>query len=85
MGVKTCNREDCYNIMCDTYVSNVGYICRECKNEFKTYLNKHNITPETDSKIIVELKKFMDTSKDSYTDGTPISVDDFFKQNTDNE
>ena len=33
MGVLTCGREDCGNIMCDRYSSQHGYICRECFEE----------------------------------------------------
>ena len=33
MGVMTCNRNGCENIMCDYYSQKYGYICYECFNE----------------------------------------------------
>ena len=38
MGVKSCSRKNCENIMCDTYIDNIGYICDECQKEFIDYL-----------------------------------------------
>lgn len=33
MGVMTCRRNGCDNIMCDRYSSEYGYICHECFDE----------------------------------------------------
>ena len=33
MGVMTCNRRGCNNIMCDRYSDEYGYICSECFEE----------------------------------------------------
>ena len=33
MGVLSCNREECTNIMCDRYSHVYGYICNECFEE----------------------------------------------------
>ena len=44
MGVMSCHRRDCENIMCDTYVQGAGYICWECKKEFKEYLENEGKT-----------------------------------------
>jgi hypothetical protein len=82
MGVMSCFRKDCDNVMCDTYVQSVGYVCRDCISEFKKYLEQNNLNPTTEGKISEELKKFMDTSKDTYVDGKEISVDDFFNERT---
>ena len=38
MGVMSCSRNNCDNIMCDTHIYDVGYICWECQKEFKEYL-----------------------------------------------
>jgi len=82
MGVMSCSRNDCDNILCDTYVQSIGYICYECKSEFKEYLKKNGLNPTSERQINNELEKFMDTSKDSYTDGNEIAVDYFFDQRT---
>lgn len=82
MGVMSCSRKDCDNIMCDTYVIKVGYVCNECKREFKDYLDKNNLDPNTEGQITVELLKFMATGKDTYIEGKLISVDDFFNEHT---
>lgn len=82
MGVLPCNRKDCENIMCDTYISDVGYVCWECRNEFYKYLEKENINPTTEGQIKRELQKFMATTKDDYKEGETISVSDFFSNHT---
>jgi len=33
MGVLSCNRYGCSDIMCERYSYNYGYICRECFDE----------------------------------------------------
>lgn len=44
MGVMSCSRNTCDNIMCDTYVDgDVGYVFNECQQEFKEYLSKEGI------------------------------------------
>lgn len=79
MGVMSCYRSECPSIMCDTYVDGVGYVCRGCQDEFKDYLKANNTTVVTDMDIKRELEKFMETDKDSFTEGNEISVDDFFE------
>lgn len=34
MGIKQCNKKDCKNIMCDTYISDFGYLCDKHFNDF---------------------------------------------------
>jgi hypothetical protein len=79
MGVMSCSRKECDNIMCDTYVDSVGYICNDCKSEFKEYLQKEGLNPKTEGQITKEIEKFMATSKDSYIDGNETSIDEFFE------
>jgi hypothetical protein len=81
MGVKSCSREDCPNIMCDTYINSIGYICFERQNEFKEYLKKYNIELTTEGEIMDELKKFINTPKDKYKT-KETTVNDFFKERT---
>lgn len=82
MGVMSCSRKNCENIMCDTCVESVGYICSECQSEFKQYLEKNNLNPRTEGEINRELQTFMATPKDSYIDGNETSVEDFFNERT---
>jgi len=82
MSVLSCSREDCDNIMCDTYVQSVGYICYECKSEFKNYLQQKGLNPKTEGQIRRELAIFMDTPKDTYVEGNETTIDEFFNENT---
>ncbi len=66
--------------MCDTYVNSVGYVCRECQNEFKEYLESQGKTDLTEGEIKRELEGFMSTEKDSYVQGDKMDIDDFFNQ-----
>lgn len=82
MGVMSCSKRGCDNIMCDTYVNDIGYICYSCKEEFKTYLNKENIKAETAGEIRKVLETFMKIRKDYYTSGNEMSIDEFFESYT---
>lgn len=33
MGVMSCSRKNCENIMCDRYSTGAGYICNDCFDE----------------------------------------------------
>lgn len=77
MGVMSCSRKDCDNIMCDIYVESIGYICYDCKSEFKDYLQKNGLNPKTEGHIKKELEKFMATSKEQCNE---ITVNDFFNE-----
>ena len=78
----SCSGENCSDIMCDTYIDDVGYVCSDCQREFKEYLEKENKSPKTEGQIKKELKVFMDTEKDYYTEGKEIAIDEFFSSNT---
>ena len=62
MGVLACDRRGCDNIMCDTYIPTVGYICNECKEEF-IGTTEHTMT---DAGIMYALTVFMDQYKNPY-------------------
>lgn len=79
MGVMSCNRPKCENIMCHTYIDSVGYICYECENEFKEYIEKIEDKPYTEHSIRRELKKFMETEKDTFSEGKEMDVNQFFQ------
>ena len=77
----TCHKKGCDNIMCDTYIPTVGYICSECKEQFKMWLQGQ--TPlylESNSFILDKFKEFMDIEKESTQILNNVSdvVDDFF-------
>ena len=81
MGVMSCSKRNCDNIMCDTYVNHIGYICDNCKNEFKSWLYLQ--TPlylDSDSFIKEKLSEFMDLDTESnLSKDIDNSVDKFFK------
>ena len=82
MGVMACSRRSCERIMCDTYISSIGYICEDCQEEFKNYMaNKHIDTEYTEHEIVHELTEFMDTDKGTF-DTKSMSVDAFFDNHT---
>lgn len=80
MGVKACSRKECDNIMCDIYIPEIGYICHECKNEFKDYLKTIDKTYTWEGSIKRALIAFMETYKDKYLKGEKIDIDEFFKR-----
>lgn len=86
MGVLNCSRRCCDNIMCNTYVRSVGYVCDDCQEEFKEYLLQENISLHNDYSINKELEKFMDTDKGSFSkkNKTEMDVNEFFRMNTRN-
>jgi hypothetical protein len=53
MGVKSCSRRGCDDIMCGIYSTETGYICGECKIE----LEEFNPTS------VQDVKDFMDSEK----------------------
>lgn len=81
MGVMTCNKRGCDNILCDTYVQSVGYVCSECKEQFKRWLQGQ--TPlylDSNSFILYKFDEFMQTEKGNTQILSDVSdvVDDFF-------
>lgn len=83
MGVMSCSRYRCDNILCNTYVpGEIGYICEECQKEFKKYLDREGIKVTTIEEIRIALTAFLETQKGSYDKEIGISVEDFFKNYT---
>ncbi len=82
MGVLSCSRRGCDNIMCDTCVQGIGYICWDCQDEFKLYVSSHCMHIETDEEITRVLSEFMETNEGSYDNQSSDAIDDFFKANT---
>lgn len=83
MSVLSCSRNGCNNIMCDTYVDGVGYICNSCQHEFKHYVMKkltHDFPSDLELKLL--LMVFIETDGESYLVETSNCVDMFFRQYT---
>ncbi len=79
MGVRGCFRRGCDNIMTDTYISGIGYICYDCQKEFKQYLERNSIENTSEQQLLEILEKFMNLSKSS---SEIIDIDEFFNKNT---
>lgn len=83
MGVMTCARYRCDNILCRTYIRSIGYICRECQQEFKNYLpTQRDIILDSESQIIKALQKFINIPQGSCDNIPSINIDEFFKSHT---
>lgn len=83
MSVGLCNGECCKNSMRETFVPEIGFICFECKEEFKEYLEQyHNDEILTSYKMITHLKRFMNTVKKTFSKSEETTVDDFFGKYT---
>lgn len=80
MGVMGCYRPGCDGIMCDVYVSDVGYVCWECEKEFTEYIEMNFGEPMTEGEIKRELQKFMSTRKGQFEQGKEINIYDFFNE-----
>jgi len=80
MGVMSCSRPGCENIMCDTCIPKIGYVCFDCQKEFKNYLESQNKTELTETQITNELKEFMHTTKGQFEPGPKIQVTEFFNK-----
>jgi len=78
MGVMNCSRKDCNEIMCQTYIPSVGYICGDCKFEFENNLNEVCMT---EIEFIEELKTFIEKPKDCF-DNRGITSYEFFNKYT---
>ena len=82
MSVMTCIKRDCWNIMCDTYVPLIGYICPDCQREFKEWLEESPlVVQETEDDLRDALEHWVTLSK-RLTNPNKISVNEFFAQHT---
>jgi len=71
MGIMSCSRKKCENIMCDVYVKGYGYICNECKRELE------KIEPSSEMDVINFLKT--PKSSDFLDDKGKFSIDRMFE------
>lgn len=84
MGVMECKKHDCENILCDTYIEKIGYVCNECQKEFKQYLSRlnHSIDEMSAQNFAYQLYYFMTLPKGSFALKEMKSVDNFFAEHT---
>jgi len=81
MGVLPCSRKDCENIMCDTYVHGIWYVCNECKKEFEEYMFSVGKEEISEGEIRRELRGFMETTKSDFNTNK-VFISNFFDQYT---
>lgn len=72
-----CNRNKCPNILCDTYVPSVGYICKECQGEFIEYMKSID-SMDIDN----QLKVSIDTPKGSQNSNIEFYIKQYFEEYT---
>lgn len=66
MGVMTCDKKGCDNILCDTLIEQNYYICNECKDEFKIWIQGQIVLcPESHDYMLDKFKEFMNIKKRS--------------------
>lgn len=59
MSVLTCSISNCNNIMCDTHIDEIGYICNDCKDRFVQWLPTQSpLYLDSREFIIDKLKEF---------------------------
>lgn len=75
MGVLPCRRKDCEEIMCQTYIPQIGYICSSCILEFKNGLESEGIQELPENELVSLLETFLSSRKVS---SDIIAIDDFF-------
>lgn len=75
MGAMNCSRKDCDKPMCDIHISEVGYICYDCRTEFEETLEEG--IELTQGEFISKLEIFMNTTKDEYGKDK-LTVNEFF-------
>lgn len=79
MGVNSCDRNGCKNILCDTYIPDIGCICNECQQEFReNFIQNFGEYSIERSVILNELHIFMETPKPVRYSNSLTSVHDFF-------
>ena len=61
MNLLNCVRNNCQNIMCNTYIDGIGDICDECVIEFSDICDEEDYTKK---QIAKHLRIFITTEKD---------------------
>ena len=72
--------------MCDTYIPEIGYVCGECQDEFKRWVNHKDqlfsTTTSTEYDIREKLKQFMTIWKIDKDELREMDVGGFFEKYT---
>lgn len=61
--------------MCDTYITNIGYLCDDCKSEFKEQFP--NDIKKSRKFFYVKLHEFMNSPKFCEDAHEEITIDEF--------
>lgn len=79
MGVKACSKKGCENIMCDFCGYDIGYVCNECIEDFKSKVCGYNLRDFGD--VEEELKLFLENRKSKKYSNSQSLLNDYFKIN----
>ena len=82
MSVMSCSRRSCPNIMCATYINDIGYICQGCQEEFISYLKMDVGLALPEYKMRKKLKEFMEIEPVEKINDTFVFVHKFFEDHT---
>lgn len=85
MGVMACGKKGCENILCDTYIPNIGYVCLECQEQFRLdYQRRHRGEDNKISPIVFteELGRFLELPKIYSGSLEEKSINEFFNDYT---
>lgn len=82
MGVMTCGRDGCRNILCDRTITHSdyssSYICDECWEELMNF--KDTLTPPMTERDVREaIDGFMDTEKGKHSKPDHCDIDEVFR------
>ncbi|MDA3780316.1 MAG: hypothetical protein PF487_08905 [Bacteroidales bacterium] len=83
MGVLSCDKRGCTNIMCDTCVNGEYYICYDCKIDFKDWMKTQSpLYMDSREFIYDKFKEFMSIDKEYPDENIDIdeAIDDFFNE-----
>lgn len=83
MGVLICTKEQCDN-HAETYVATAGYICEDCKKEFKSYAKTYPVLILSDYDLTQCLIQFFDTPKPVDQGNLETMIDTYFQKHTPN-
>ena len=72
MGVMPCSRKNCTNILCDTYIDGIGYICDSCLSIVKERIGDRRLPKQ---KMLEEVSRILEEIDN---EGETISLDDLF-------
>lgn len=79
MGVMSCSRKGCPEIMCQTYIDGIGHICYDCQKEFQEVMGEDAELSE--QHMYEQLKAFMTTEpRHPHGGSEQVTVSQFFNK-----